>query len=126
MGVHKSSKGQNPDIFIKSGFCYIITIVMIRWFKKHFIPHKGNDHQPHFLRGENTRNLVVIVLALEFIVLLMPFIPVTYLLGNRFSAIVLPSVLDDLTNQNRQAQHLAVLTVNPLLNEVAQLKAQDM
>ena len=99
---------------------------MFRWFKKHFIPHKGNDHQPHFLRGKNTRNLVLIVFALELIVLLIPLIPTAYLIGNRFSAAVLPSVLDDLTNQNRKSDHLAVLTVNPLLNKVAQLKAEDM
>jgi len=99
---------------------------MFWWLKKYFIPHKGNSHQPHFLRGKNTRNLVLIVFALELIVLLIPFIPAVYLMGNRFSAAVLPSVLDDLTNQNRQADHLAILTVNPLLNEVAQLKADDM
>lgn len=99
---------------------------MFKWLKKHFIPHKGNDHQPHFLRDKNTRNLVFAIFAIEFIVLLLPLIPPLYLMGNRFTASVLPAVLDDLTNQNRQAQHLAVLTVNPLLNEVAQLKAEDM
>ena len=99
---------------------------MIRWFKKHFIPHKGNDHQPHFLRGKNTRLLILAIFMIELGVLAIPFIPVFNLGTNSFLAAVLPSVLDDLTNQNRQSQHLAVLTVNPLLNEVAQLKADDM
>ncbi len=100
--------------------------VMIRWFKKHFIPHKGNDHQPHFLRGKNTRLLVLAVFMIELGVLAIPFIPAFNLGNNGFLAAVLPAVLDDLTNQNRQSQNLAVLTVNPLLNKVAELKAQDM
>ena len=99
---------------------------MIRWFKKHFIPHKGNDHQPHFLRGENTRLLILAIFMIELGVLAIPFIPAFNLGTNSFLAAVLPSVLDDLTNQNRQSQNLAVLTVSPLLNEAAQLKADDM
>jgi len=99
---------------------------MFNWFKKHFVPHVGNDHQPHFLRDRNIRNLVVIVFAIELIVLLIPSVPILNPSSNGFTAAVLPSVLDDLTNQNRQAQHLAVLSVNPLLNKVAELKAADM
>ena len=41
-------------------------------------------------------------------------------------AAVLPAVLDDLTNQAREAQNLPTLTVNPVLNEAAEMKAQDM
>jgi hypothetical protein len=41
-------------------------------------------------------------------------------------ATVLPAVLDDLTNQERQSQNLPVLTVNPLLTQAAQMKANDM
>lgn len=99
---------------------------MFSWLKKHFIPHKGNDHQPHFLRGKNTRLLVLVVFMIELGVLALPFIPAFNLGNNSFLAAILPAVLDDLTNQNRQSQHLAVLMVNPLLNKVAELKAQDM
>ena len=41
-------------------------------------------------------------------------------------AAVLPSVLSDLTNQERQTQNLPVLIVSPKLNEAAQMKANDM
>lgn len=99
---------------------------MLRWLKKHFIPHEGNDHQPHFLRGDNIRFLVFIVFVIEIGVLLAPSIPILSPVNNRFTAAVLPSVLDDLTNQNRQEQHLTVLAVNPILNKVAELKAEDM
>ncbi|MFA6570606.1 MAG: CAP domain-containing protein [Bacteroidota bacterium] len=101
-------------------------IHMLRWFKKHFIPHRGNDHQPHFLRGKNTRLLILTIFMIELGVLALPFIPAFNLGNNSFLAAILPAVLDDLTNQNRQSQHLAVLTVNPLLNKVAELKAKDM
>ncbi|MFA6463971.1 MAG: CAP domain-containing protein [Candidatus Paceibacterota bacterium] len=99
---------------------------MFKWLKKHFIPHEGNDHQPHFLRNKNIRYLVAIVFMLELSVLSIPFVPVLNPTNNTFLASVLPAVLDDLTNQNRQSEHLAVLTVNPSLNKVAQLKANDM
>lgn len=99
---------------------------MISWLKKHFIPHEGNDHQPHFLRSENIRFVVLIVFAIELGVFVLPFISVLNPANNNYIAAVLPAVLDDLSNQNRQNQHLAILTVNPLLNKVAELKAQDM
>lgn len=99
---------------------------MFNWLKKHFIPHEGNDHQPHFLRIKNIRTLIVIIFVMELGVLALPFLPVLNLSNNSYLASVLPAVLDDLTNQNRQAQHLTVLTVNPVLNKVAEMKAKDM
>ena len=41
-------------------------------------------------------------------------------------AAVLPAVLDDLTNKERQTQNLPTLTINPLLNKAAEMKATDM
>lgn len=99
---------------------------MFKWFKKHFVPHESNNHQPHFLRGKNIRGLIFIVFAVELVVLLIPYIPVLNPVNNNFTAAVLPSVLDDLTNQNRQEQHLSTLAVSPVLNKVAELKAMDM
>lgn len=99
---------------------------MIQWFRKHFIPHEGNDHQPHFLRTKNIRFLLSLVFVLELSVFSLPFISALNPANNNYLASILPAVLDDLTNQNRQSEHLAVLTVNPVLNEVAQLKANDM
>jgi hypothetical protein len=99
---------------------------MINWFKKHFIPHAGNDHHPHFLRIENIRLMIVIIFVIELGVFSLPFLPAINFAGNSYLASVLPSVLDELTNQNRQAQNLNILTVNPVLNRVAELKAKDM
>lgn len=99
---------------------------MLKLFKKHFIPHEGNDHQPHFLRIKNIRTIIAIVFVVELGVLTIPFLPALNPANNNFMASVLPAVLDDLTNQKREAQNLPALTVNPILNRVAEMKAKDM
>jgi len=97
---------------------------MISWFKKHFIPHIGNEHRPHFLRKENIRNVVIVVLFLEVFTFLIPTL--TRINSTGGMAAVLPAVLADLTNDERQAQNLSTLTTNPLLVQAAEMKANDM
>jgi hypothetical protein len=97
---------------------------VINWFKKHFIPHEGNQHRPHILRDDSTRHIVVLVLALELIVFIIPSLANLGLSGG--TAAVLPAVLGDLTNKERQADNLPMLSVNPLLTLAAQMKADDM
>jgi len=97
---------------------------MISWFKKHFIPHTNNDHKPHILRGENTRNIVIAVLLLEIFTFLLPTLIQINKTGGM--AAVLPAILADLTNKERQTENLQTLTVNPILNKVAEMKASDM
>lgn len=97
---------------------------MISWFKKHFIPHVGNDHRPHFLRKENIRNVVAVVLFLEIFTFLIPTLTRINMTGGM--AAVLPAILADLTNNERQSQNLSTLTTNPILNAAAEMKAEDM
>jgi len=97
---------------------------MFSWLKKHFIPHEGNSHRPHILRGRNARNIIALVILLEIFAFLIPVLTRINTTGNM--AAVLPAVLADLTNDERQAQNLPTLTVSPLLNEAAQMKANDM
>lgn len=97
---------------------------MMSWLKKHFIPHEGNEHRPHILRGNNTRRIITIVLLLEIITFLLPTLTHLNTTGNM--AAVLQAVLADLTNDKRQTQNLPTLTVSPILNEAAQMKANDM
>ncbi len=99
---------------------------MFKWLKKHFIPHEGNDHQPHFLRSKNIRVVILVIFVLELGVFAIPYIPTIGPIYNGYLAAVLPGVLGDLSNQNRQENHLALLRINPVLNEVAELKARDM
>lgn len=100
---------------------------MFKGLKRYFIPNEENDYKPHFLCSKNTRLLLLTVLVIELGVLMLPRIIVTLdPAKNDFLAAVLPSVLDDLTNENRQSQNLSVLTENALLDKVAELRAQDM
>ncbi len=96
--------------------------MLISWFKKYFIPHKGNDYKPHFLRSEATVVLLGVILFLELVFLLQTvFIP-----RSNFFAAILPSVLVEETNTNRIGDSQQPLAVNNLLEEAAQLKANDM
>lgn len=97
---------------------------MFSWLKKHFIPHEGNNHRPHILRDLSTRNIVAIVIFLEIFTFLIPVLTHVNTTGNM--AAVLPAVLADLTNEERQSQNLQILTVNPILNKAAEMKAEDM
>lgn len=97
---------------------------MISWFKKHFIPHEANEHRPHILRGLSVRNIVAIILFLEIFTFLIPTL--THINTTGGMAAVLPAVLADLTNAERQEQNLKTLTVSPILNQAAQMKATDM
>lgn len=97
---------------------------MFSWLKKHFIPHIGNEHRPHILRTSNTRKIIGVLILLEIITFLLPIITHINTTGNM--AAVLPAVLDDLTNVERQSQKLNILTVSPILNKAAEMKASDM
>jgi len=97
---------------------------MFSWLKKHFIPHEGNDHRPHILRGKNIRNIIAIVIFLEIFTFLIPILSHLNMTGGM--AAVLPAVLADLTNTERQSQNLPVLQVNSVLNQAAEMKAKDM
>ena len=97
---------------------------MFSWFKKHFIPHEGNNHRPHFLRDKNIRNVIFIILFLEVSTFLIPTI--TRINTNGGMASVLPAILSNLTNEERQNENLNTLTINPILNKVAEMKANDM
>lgn len=96
---------------------------MFEWLKDHFIPHEGNDHRPHFLRAPAIALVLAAVLLLE----------VAYLAGtlylvprSDFLAEVISSVLVEETNAQRTEESLGTLTINPLLEQAARLKAEDM
>jgi hypothetical protein len=94
------------------------------WFKKHFIPHEGNDHRPHFLHGKNARRMVLTILFVELALFVLPTLFI--LKNDDFLAAVLPGVLSELTNDRRKEASLNTLTSNPILDLAAQKKAEDM
>ncbi len=74
----------------------------------------------------NARLLVLTVFVIELAFISLSFVFSVNPDGNSSLAAVLPNILNSLTNQNRQLNNEPILTVNPLLNKVAELKAEDM
>ena len=105
---------------------YILVFIVhnISMLQKHFIPKESNNHRPHILRKESIRQILILVIVCEMIAFagagLLRFD------GTFGTASVIPLVLSDLTNKERQEQNLGALTVNETLNKAAQLKAEDM
>ncbi len=97
---------------------------MLAWLKKHFIPHEGNNHRPHILHRKSIRNILLVVVFLEVFTFLIPIVSKVDMNGGM--AAVLPAILSNLTNGERETQHLKPLIVDPLLNKAAEMKAKDM
>lgn len=96
----------------------------MKFLKKIFIPNEHNEYHPHLLHTAGVASLFVIIVALFGVVTFQKytFVGQTY---SNYLASVLPSVLVDLANTNRGTT-LALLTPNPLLEQAAQAKANDM
>ncbi|MEK7069304.1 MAG: CAP domain-containing protein [Patescibacteria group bacterium] len=76
------------------------------------------------MRSRNVRNIVAVILFLELVIFLIPTLTRINMTGGM--AAVLPAVLSDLTNQERQSQNLTILKINQDLNKAAEMKAIDM
>lgn len=99
---------------------------MNNWIKKlhwHFIPSHENAFQPHALRLPAAAGILGLIVAVEALYLAGTFI---ILPSSNYFAAVFASVLVDQTNGERQAEALAVLKTNPILERAALLKAEDM
>ena len=96
---------------------------MIIFLKKHFIPGPHNDHQPYILKKRAVSFILKFVLIVEILFLIQMFLVAPY--TNIFSS-VLSNVLVDLTNINRQNNSVFALETNPLLEQAAKMKAEDM
>jgi hypothetical protein len=96
--------------------------MVIKAFKKVFIPHKHNDYKPHFFRELSIISLAIVIVALFAI----SSISTLYIKGSGMSATVLPAVLVDLTNSARLSNNTQILARNTVLDQAAQLKAEDM
>ncbi len=99
---------------------------MKKWLKTHFIPHEGNGHRPHFLKKENTKQLIGVVLLFELVLFIIPSLNFSRVVRDLNLSAVLPSVLSELTNEKRLNTNLPPLSESDLLNQAAKLKAEDM
>jgi hypothetical protein len=86
-------------------------------------PHKGNGYKPHLF---STAGVVVVLLFLVLIEGAFLYDTKVVQRSGEFTASVLPAVLAGLTNDDRTANGLSTLTVDPELAAAAQLKANDM
>lgn len=96
---------------------------MLKLFKKYFIPHHQNDHKPHFLRLGTIVVILLVVVTTEAFYLSRA---VSRLSPGSYTALVLPNVLVDQTNMERESNNLNELQLNPTLVLAAQMKADDM
>lgn len=99
---------------------------MFKWLQKHFIPSEGNSYRPQFLNTQNTKQMVGVLVFFELIFFILPVFNFVTYSGSFNLGSVLPAVLGTLTNEERSKNNLPALAVNPLLSQVAQLKAEDM
>lgn len=92
--------------------------------KNFLIPNEENNNIPRFLSDKVLKIILITVIFIEAFGFVLPTLTDLSLKGEM--AAVLPSVLNDLTNIERESENLKTLTINPILNQAAQMKADDM
>lgn len=95
---------------------------IIKVFKHIFIPHEHNDYKPHFFREFSIISIFIIVIVLFSVSAGTKL----YIDKADMTATVLPAVLVDLTNNVRESSGVVTLARNSVLDEAAQMKANDM
>ena len=95
---------------------------MLKVLKKYFIPHRENDYKPHFFREASVLTIAFVIIFFFLVSLLGGLV----FIKTDFFAAVVPSVLVDLANQNREDNKLPPLAVSPILEGIAAAKANDM
>ncbi|MCA9361594.1 hypothetical protein KC845_03495 [Candidatus Kaiserbacteria bacterium] len=96
---------------------------MKRWLKNYFISHAGNNYKPHSTQKTAMVGMVVLVF-LSFLASNLQ--AVLWLNSDWMISTILPSVIVDLTNNERKAESLVGLQRNAVLDAAAKLKAEDM
>ncbi len=91
--------------------------------REHFIPHEGNNHQPHFLRTKLVLLLLALVFAVQGLYITSTFIALP---SSKNFAAIFATVLIDQTNEKRGEEHLGTLAYNIQLEDAAKMKADDM
>lgn len=95
---------------------------MRKILKNTLIPHKGNDYKPHLLSFMGS----VVVVVFAFAVFAFGFLQQSLLHSPQMLATIYPTLVASLSNEHRAEASLQELTINPLLEEAARLKAEDM
>jgi uncharacterized protein YkwD len=96
----------------------------VKHFAKYFIPGKHNQYKPHFFRLAP-----VLVTASVITLLFLTAVALDSLVirsGSSLISAVVSSTLVELTNVDRESNNLHGLAVSPILQQAAQMKANDM
>lgn len=93
------------------------------WFKQFFIPTENNDFKPNALERAAFVGMVVLVMISFSIANLQS---VLWISSERLISTILPAVVTDATNEARAEEGRAPLVRDSLLDQAAQLKAEDM
>ncbi|MFT5849795.1 MAG: hypothetical protein ACI9H6_000614 [Patiriisocius sp.] len=99
------------------------TLIMKKHLKDYFIPHSGNEYKPHSLRKAAMVGMVGMVLLSFTLANVQALFWVT---SDWMVSTVLPAVIVDLTNEEREDVTLSELTRNSTLDAAARMKAQHM
>lgn len=90
--------------------------------KNHFIPHEGNDYQPHALRRHWLHRYAVGLVMLKVLVLVV----VGFYAGPAYPSDITVTNIVRLVNNARRQNNVPVLRSNALLMKAATSKANDM
>jgi hypothetical protein len=96
---------------------------MLKQFKNLFIPHKGNNYRPDFLERISVGIMLVLILLSFSMANLQALL---WISSDWLVSTILPAVIVDLTNEERDTESLVPLTRNAILDRAATLKAEDM
>jgi uncharacterized protein YkwD len=96
----------------------------LKHITKYFIPGKHNQYKPHFFRAEAVLATAGVI-ALLFLAAVSLNSLVIRNMSSQLGAIV-SATLVELTNADRASNNLSGLTINPVLQKAAQMKADDM
>jgi len=88
-----------------------------------FIPCHANNHKPHFVRHKALHIYSIILIVIKIAVSSLLFI--TFPSSAEFSTVTTNRIIE-LTNQARVEQGLPLLIHNPILDQSASYKADDM
>lgn len=96
---------------------------MIKMLKKYLIPHEENEYKPHLLREFS---VVFLSLLIIFLIPFFAFIYPVVITSDFLLSAIFPSALIGFANEARSLEGTPSLKVNPVLEEAARLKAEDM
>jgi hypothetical protein len=96
---------------------------MFRRFKDLFIPHEGNNFRPDILERVSVGMMLILILLSFAMANLQALLWVS---SDWLVSTILPAVIVDLTNDERDTGDLTLLRRNATLDAAAKLKAEDM